>query len=97
MTLITGSITGRWRSKDYPGHIVRMYGSGLKEFAKLRPYGGNLRENLLQTHALTRWDLSGQRLVSMDFAEIEQRVLGYFSGHDPRNHIGKFAYRRYIK
>lgn len=74
MTLITGIITGRWRSKDYPGHIVRMYGSGLKEHALLRPH-----------------------MDTLNFEDIEKRVLGFYSGHDPRNHFGKLATRRYDK
>ena len=43
------------------------------------PYGKNLREFPLL----------------IDFAELEIRMLGMYTGNDPRNHFGKYALREF--
>ena len=54
-----------------------------------RKYGAGLRE-FPHPLAYESWG----RVAYLDFATLELRVLGMYAGYDPRNHVGKYAYRR---
>ena len=80
-----------------PDSIATTYGRGLREHALLHIHAGNLCED--HPDVVGQWEFSNAeaRIKVAAFAALEARILGHFSGHDPRNHVGKYAFRRNFK